>query len=417
MGRTRRVTGLQWSSCSRCVGERVVLYLTILTCTVLPQVRDLIYCLHVLYPDYQIVAEFDSSSSHLKTKVDGLSSRSMSHSGAQKHMRSSLMTVGCVADGAMLKVGDTQHMQFGEGDAGPWYDPDAQRVTLRWSGMTDEQKLQYKDKKQKYEGKAVTAAIKKLKKERSNRHGAVIDEEAVRAAVVEALPEFCLPGWLGEPKGIKQILWERGFWKDGMHMPYDAATRAAKLEKGLTIDDSLDASAVLCALLDFQQERTLLDAELDKTGDVVLYSPKCHPELAGVGIEYCFGYAKMRFRREFNDAINANLYDNTIKSLNAVSLEKGWTFSRRSRDYLLVYRALEESGYEANGEIDLTGAPKISHAKLEDMRKACKSHRNIHDIEIKFLTAELQCESEKKQTKVRRNRLPDLTDVYSWVNN
>ena len=262
----------------------------------------------------------------------------------------------------------------------------------------------------------MAAAIKKLKKARSNRNGGKIDEVAVRKAVVETLPEFCVPGGLGAPKGIKQILYERGLWKDGMHMPYDAATRKSKLEKGIIIDESLDAQAVLLALPDFQQERTLLDAELDKTGDVVLYSPKCHPELAGVGVEYYFGYAKMRFRRVFNDAVNANLYDNTIKSLNAVPLEKGWTFSRRSRDYLLVYRALEAGVMEENGKIDLTGDEKIGHAKLEDMRKACKSHRNIHDIEIKFLTAELQCESEKKQTKILRNRLPDLTDVYGWMN-
>jgi hypothetical protein len=170
---------------------------------------------------------------------------------------------------------------------------------------------------------------------------------------------------------------------------------------------SLDARALLLSLPDFKNERTVLDAELANSGDMVVYSPKCHPEIAGVGIEYCIGYSKMNFRRKFNDTVNAHLYENTIRSIMSVTLEKVWKFSRRSRDYLHVYRGIEENGLTVEGGVDLTGEAKLSHAKMEDMRKECKSHRNIHDIEMKFLTEEMD-EDEEKRERLYRNKIPDL---------
>jgi hypothetical protein len=44
---------------------------------------------------------------------------------------------------------------------------------------------------------------------------------------------------------------------------------------------------------------------------------------------------------------------------------------------------------------------------MEDMRKECKSHRNIHDIEMKFLTEEMD-EDEEKRERLYRNKIPDL---------
>jgi hypothetical protein len=32
-------------------------------------------------------------------------------------------------------------------------------------------------------------------------------------------------------------------------------------------------------------------------------TPKVHPEIAGVGIEYDWGYAKLKYRKEINDGI------------------------------------------------------------------------------------------------------------------
>jgi hypothetical protein len=323
-------------------------------------------------------------------------------------LRDSTLTDGCVGtevNQGLLKVGDTQHMQFQVGDNPPWYDQDALVRDLKWSEMSTEVQKKYEANKANYEKKAINKAKKAAINLRANRDKVAADIQT-REQVLASLPEYIAPGYEGKQKGMKQILWERGFWKNGMHMRFNDKTRAEKMNKGIVIDETLDAETLLLSLPDFKHERTLLDEELARTGDMVLYSPKCHPEIAGVGIEYCIGYSKMNFRRKFNDTINAHLYENTIGSIFSVTNEKVWKFSRRSRDYLHVYSDLM-NGYDVDGQVDLTGEAKISHAKMEDMRKACKSHRNIHDIEIKFLTAEME-EDKVSHTPVHRNRIPDL---------
>jgi hypothetical protein len=74
-----------------------------------------------------------------------------------------------------------------------------------------------------------------------------------------------MKGWLHKGKGFKQILWERGLWKSGMQ----------KSEMQL----------VLSSLPDFQNEQIGIRSLLESRGLILNVSPKCHPELAGSGIE------------------------------------------------------------------------------------------------------------------------------------
>ncbi len=39
-------------------------------------------------------------------------------------------------------------------------------------------------------------------------------------------------------------------------------------------------------------------------------TPKVHPEIAGVRIEYDWGYAKLKYRKEINDGIAVHLEKN-----------------------------------------------------------------------------------------------------------
>ncbi|CAM9150338.1 unnamed protein product, partial [Chrysoparadoxa australica] len=50
---------------------------------------------------------------------------------------------------------------------------------------------------------------------------------------------------------------------------------------------------------DFAKETGMLQKLLESKGHVLLMSPKFHPELAGVGIEYSWGKAKQDFRSQF----------------------------------------------------------------------------------------------------------------------
>ena len=95
-------------------------------------------------------------------------------------------------------------------------------------------------------------------------------------------------GYEGNAKGEKQYLWERGWWKDGM-----SAAAGVADEKNIDI--------VLQALPDFKNERTALQHVVESRGHILLLSPKFHPEVAGVGIEYSWGFSKQKFRRVHND--------------------------------------------------------------------------------------------------------------------
>jgi hypothetical protein len=104
---------------------------------------------------------------------------------------------------------------------------------------------------------------------------------------------------------------------------------------------------------------------------------KCHPEMAGNGIEYIWGCSERIFRKN-NDNTTENFIKNIKLSLsnNSLPMERIWKFERRSRDYIRNYRSL--------------GSAETSYEELENMRKACKSHRNISEIERKYLDNDLK---------------------------
>ncbi|CAM9747901.1 unnamed protein product [Chrysoparadoxa australica] len=91
---------------------------------------------------------------------------------------------------------------------------------------------------------------------------------------------------------------------------------------------------------DFANEKCKLQNLLEESGHVLLMSPKYHPELAGVGIEYSWGQGKQYFR-------NHNTQEGGVKELR-IKVEKALgpdmlkldlvrAYARRSRDYRRVY--------------------------------------------------------------------------------
>lgn len=106
-------------------------------------------------------------------------------------------------------------------------------------------------------------------------------------------------------------------------------------------------------------------------------SPKFHPEVAGVGIEYSWGMSKLKFRRELNDEIPKNLHKNMMASMDRgtiLTLPRIRRFARQTRDLCRAYLQLEKDAV----------APD-SKDSIEKMRKTCKAHRNIIDMEPGFV--------------------------------
>ena len=63
-------------------------------------------------------------------------------------------------------------------------------------------------------------------------------------------------------------------------------------------------------------EKIFLDA-----GHLVIASPRYHPDLAGAGIEYAWGKAKLDFRRYINDCEAKNLTRNILTALGGQAVQ------------------------------------------------------------------------------------------------
>ena len=163
---------------------------------------------------------------------------------------------------------------------------------------------------------------------------------------------------------------------------------------------------------DYQAELSVIEKIFKKSGHLILTSPRYHPELAGQGIEYCWGKAKFDFRNYINDCKAKNLPINVQKALGAMeytslggqkrlaplSVERVRKFARKARIYCILFdlfsspaqaqQALEhlkkgESQIKmANGETIEFGILKDDasvHDMLKQMYKLGKTHCSMLD--------------------------------------
>lgn len=329
----------------------------------------------VIEPDMQLVIEVDHSAGHAKGREDGLHVTNMNvkYGGKQKVLRDSIMTEGCLgpgeakmyrADGKWsttfsegakvvdlkLKVGDTQRMTFAPGaPPPPFYD---------WDALPHNQVVgtTAKNKRKRKSGTGVCDAELQDGREEGATSGAEKPDDRIKE------------GYAGKPKGTKQTLWERGWWVEGMGT-------------GAKVDPDKNIATVLSKLPDFAGERSALQHTVESRGHILLLSPKCHPEVAGVGIEYSWGMSKSKFRRETNDGVPKHLHANIVKSMcreKILTVGRVRRFARRTRDFCRAYR--EIATIEGAGGVVPEGKEGI-----ENMRKKHKAHRNILDMEPGFI--------------------------------
>ena len=155
-------------------------------------------------------------------------------------------------------------------------------------------------------------------------------------------------------------------------------------------------------LPDFKNEKTLLQFRAEQLGVSIMCSPKYHPEIAGEGIEFCWGIAKNAYRRmRFEDKKKKENWHKLVsectcnkKVITIASVRK---FGRRIRCYMLAYLGLEHAKCkEAEGslhqlcDLDLK-IPEMSVQLVKSLVKVYKTphkcHRNIRDSERKFLSS------------------------------
>jgi hypothetical protein len=327
------------------------------------QVEQFTECFEYMHPHEQLLLEVDQSSGHCKGREDGLMINSMSKGwgGKQNALRCSIIPdESCLGPGIerCLEVGDEQSFIFldGERPFGTKYDHCTPHDRFE-PDMSEKEVTKCRERIAKAEAKAVA----------DKTDFALID----RSIMVK--------GFLGQPKGIEQILRERGKWTDDMIL-----SKTEKEEKKMILagdvppDPSRYCDRVLAACTDFRLEISALDSLLVANGHLILKGVKCHPEMAGCGVEYIFGSSKRYFRKE-SDCQASTLNARVMASfqLDVIPLARIWKFERRARLYMLMYRRIALEGADA----DLR-----SYEELEKRMASMKStHRNILEIESSYL--------------------------------
>ena len=117
------------------------------------------------------------------------------------------------------------------------------------------------------------------------------------------MKEVISEGWVGKQKGALQILFERG-WIDPMQIQQytsDGMKETSSIQPNCnvgvtTLIDPTGCKFSIKSLMllqkDFTNEVTLLQYHAGELGAIVDRSPKCHPEIAGEGIEYAWALSK-----------------------------------------------------------------------------------------------------------------------------
>ena len=344
---------------------------------------------------------FDHSSGHDRLRPDGLNSNGLNkyYGGGQQKMRKSNIKDKTYLGPfpSQLSIGDTQSFQFEATDEGPFHLSDEERMQRRFDFETGEKEIKnytrstlIKKIKENTNLDQVTGNVKEIR-EIAKAHNVPTSFE--RNKVKE--------GWMGKPKGMLQILFERGFFDPSDSIKEIVRNFAAngKKDKDGNLIQNTSLKEIVANLPDFKSEITLLQYRALQLGVTVDCSPKYHPEIAGEGIEYCWALGKNKYRRE-------NIKDKRTKSKYLELVEKCtdnktvitkqlvWMFGKRQRRYMLSCLALDRAkeqqsnvalGHNADGQL----IPEMSCSLVERIirvhKAPKKTHRNIRDQEKKYL--------------------------------
>lgn len=139
----------------------------------------------------------------------------------------------------------------------------------------------------------------------------------------------------GKPKGIKQILLERGLWREGLKLSCE------KCMKREEVPERSDCCARRIMMLqpDFASQKSILEETVEKMGHIIEKYPKFHCECNF--IERYWGYSKRETRRRCRYTY-ADLLRTVPEVLNSVPITVIRKFSRKSWRYMDAYqRGLE----------------------------------------------------------------------------
>lgn len=133
----------------------------------------------------------------------------------------------------------------------------------------------------------------------------------------------------------------------------------------------------------FRDEVTELQHLANELRCKVVYSPKAHPELAGIGIEYAWGYMKHVFKGI--NSCNPKLLEEHVRTATAaecgdspLNIHRTRKFVREAREYKHLYA---ESFCEAETNV----IKAVNFNITEKVVKEYKCHRSALDVDFSFI--------------------------------
>jgi hypothetical protein len=139
---------------------------------------------------------------------------------------------------------------------------------------------------------------------------------------------------------------------------------------------------------DFAEELTALEwitseLSMDDCQVSMIYSPKYHCEIAGEGIEMCWGFLKKFYRRKFTTAEKTCSFSRCVdEALAATGARKDTVrkYAGHVYTYMMAYRSIEtEHGEDAS----------VSFQMIEKFLKKYRCHRSSADQEAAILQADV----------------------------
>jgi hypothetical protein len=361
------------------------------------QLEDCVDCLQALFPQFDFLFLFDHSNGHDRTKPDGLSTTRIRKrfGGKQPVMRDSKLTnTDCFGPyhtpNHSLQLNDTQHMVFTETDIGPFYLNLSEREKGKYDVRTGNKVKKYRIKED----------LKQHLKEKGiiNPSGSLKDIRAQCIALnvpIEYEHDNVKEGWVGKAKGALQVLFERGWVEEAKWKEY--TTKGKKNEMGF-LDKTKSLKSLMEKQSDFSTELTLLQYYAQEMGVKVDRTPKCHPEIAGEGIEYIWALAKLYYRMKPIQSKRTKgkfrLLVQECLSLTNLTKHSVRMSSRRAREYMLLYKTLHQMQLEQKAAANSNRNPSLpnhrepfnfNHELIEKTMKTYKSHRNAQDFDYAFI--------------------------------
>jgi hypothetical protein len=93
---------------------------------------------------------------------------------------------------------------------------------------------------------------------------------------IEEISQKVLEGWEGKPKGLLQVLWERGWVDNSNGRALNYYTISGRKNEFNLVQPDTSLKHLMGSCCDFKEEETMLQSMASLMGVEVDRSPKCH---------------------------------------------------------------------------------------------------------------------------------------------